>query len=152
MSAFAKTKVMDWSRFTFEDWLKQYGAWISVCRMRGGHEPDQLEINQIYWLVREKEAKIKPNSKQVIIEITEFEALQVEKKIFELRNTKLIPDYEKRCVSLFVEKWVRGLSLDQMDAEFKLSRSSINNMIYAGEFYIAGHDKKLMIKKKLAFK
>ena len=45
----SKIEIMDWSKLTLEDWLKQYGAWISINRMRGGHEPDQLEINQIYW-------------------------------------------------------------------------------------------------------
>ena len=49
------------------------------------------------------------------------------------------------AVELYIQKQVRGLTLDQMDSEFKLSRSSINNMIYAGKFYLAGHDKRLKI-------
>lgn len=142
---------MDWSRFTFEEWLKQYGAWISINRMRGGHEPDELNINQIYWLIREKEAKLKPNSKQVIIEISDFEALEVEQMIYDIKHSSTICPSARICVNLFIEKWLRGLSLDQLTLEFKMSRSSINNMLYAGEFFLAGHDKRLKIKK-LAFK
>lgn len=143
---------MDWSRFTFEEWLKQYGAWISINRMRGGHEPDYLEINQIYWLIREKEAKLKPNSKQVILEISDFEALQVEQMIYDLKHSITICDSARACVNLFIDKSVSGQTLDQLMNKTKLSRSSINGMLYAGEFYIAGHDKKLKVKKKLAFK
>ncbi|MFW1826680.1 MULTISPECIES: hypothetical protein [Acinetobacter] len=148
----SKIEIMDWSKLTLEDWFKQYGAWISINRMRGGHEPDQLEINQIYWLAREKEAKIRPNSKQVIIEISDFEALQVEKMIYDLKHSKTICKFAKPAVNLFIEKWVCGLSLDQMAERFKLSRSSINSMLYAGEFYLAGHDKRLKLNKKFAFK
>ncbi|WP_151805881.1 hypothetical protein [Acinetobacter bereziniae] len=148
----SKSKVMDWSRFTFEEWLKQYGAWISISRMRGGHEPDNLEINQIYWLIRQNDKGIRPNSKEVILDISDFEALQVEQKIYDLKHSITICDSARVCVNLFIDKWVSGQTLDQLMNKMKLSRSSINNMLYAGEFYIAGHDKKLKVKKKLAFK
>ncbi|ESK54332.1 hypothetical protein F990_02790 [Acinetobacter tjernbergiae DSM 14971 = CIP 107465] len=31
MNAIAKNKAMDWSKFTIEDWLKQYGAYIKLA-------------------------------------------------------------------------------------------------------------------------
>ncbi|MHA3082146.1 hypothetical protein ACX1NX_02975 [Acinetobacter sp. ANC 5383] len=145
MNAVAKTQVMDWSKHTVEEWLKQYGAYIQLCRMKSGNEPDSLGINQIYWLICENNKGVAPRKDQIICKIGDFEAEQVRKLIIEIRSSKIICDSAKAAVQLFIEKNVRGLSLDQMVREFTLSRSSINNMIYAGKFYLAGHDKRLKI-------
>lgn len=51
MNAMVKTEIMNWDRFSIEDWLKQYGAYIQISRMKSGHEPDSLGVNQIYWLI-----------------------------------------------------------------------------------------------------
>ena len=52
----------------------------------------------------------------------------------------------KVAVQLFIEKNVRGMSLSQMEKEFALSRSSINNMVFAASYYLVGHDKRLRLK------
>lgn len=44
---------MDWSKYTIDGWLEQFGAWCETVRMKGGDLPDGLHINQIYWLMRE---------------------------------------------------------------------------------------------------
>ena len=46
MNAVVSTKVMDWTKYTLDEWLSQYGAFISINRMRGGHEnrPRLLEM------------------------------------------------------------------------------------------------------------
>ena len=36
MNAAVNTKVMDWAKYSLDEWLKQYGAYIQLCRMRGG--------------------------------------------------------------------------------------------------------------------
>ena len=72
--------------------------------------------------------------------------------IYELKHSKTICNFARPAINLFIEKWVCGLSLDQMAERFKLSRSSINSMLYAGEFYLAGYDKRLKLNKKFAFK
>lgn len=53
MSAALKTQQMDWSKYTIDGWLEQFGAWCETVRMKGGDLPDGLHINQIYWLMRE---------------------------------------------------------------------------------------------------
>ena len=146
MNAAVKTQVMDWSKFTAEDWLKQYGAYIQTYRMKSGNEPDSLGVNQIYWLICENNKGVAPRKDQIICKIDDFEAEQVRKLIIEVKQSKLICDSAKVAVQLFIEKNVRGLSLSQMESEFTLSRSSINNMVYAGKFYLAGHDKRLKIE------
>ena len=140
-----KTQVMNWSKFTIEEWLKQYGAYIQLCRMKSGNEPDDLGVNQIYWLICENNKDHAPRKGMIRCEIDDFEAEQVRKLIVEVRSTQTICDSAKAAVQLFIEKCVRGMSLDQLDREFSLSRSSINNMIYAGKYYLAGHDKRLRI-------
>lgn len=141
MNVAVKTQVMDWSKFTIEEWLKQYGAYIQISRMKSGHEPDSLGVNQIYWLILENNKGVAPRKDQIICQINDFEAEQVRKFIIGVKAINDICQSAKVAVALFIEKNVRGMSLDQMDREFKLSRSSINNMVYAGKFYIAGRYK-----------
>lgn len=136
---------MNWAKFTIEDWLKQYGAYIQISRMKSGNEPDSLGVNQIYWLIIENNKGVAPRKDQIICKINDFEAEQVRKLIVEVRSSKLICDSAKAAVQLFIEKNVRGMSLSQMEKEFCLSRSSVNNMVFAGKYYICGHNKKLKI-------
>ena len=139
-------KVMDWSKFTAEEWFKQYGAYIQTCRMKSGNKPDSLGVNQIYWLICENNKGVASRKNQLICEIDDFEADEVRKLIIDLKYSSRICDSAKAAVNLFIEKNVRGMSFDQLAREFKLSRSSINNMVFAGKFYVAGHDKRLRIE------
>lgn len=145
MNAMVKAEVMDWDRFSIEDWLKQYGAYIQISRMKSGHQPDSLGVNQIYWLILENNKGVAPRKDQVICQISDFEAEQVRKLIVDFNKSSSVCASAKVAVQLFIEKNVRGMSLSQMEREFTLSRSSINNMVFAGKYYICGHNKKLKI-------
>lgn len=136
---------MNWDRFSIEDWLKQYGAYIQISRMKSGHQPDSLGVNQIYWLILENNKGVAPRKDQVICQISDFEAEQVRKLIVDFNKSSSVCASAKVAVQLFIEKNVRGMSLSQMEKEFTLSRSSINNMVFAGKYYICGHNKKLKI-------
>ena len=145
MNAAAKIKVMDWSKFTAEDWLKQYGAYIQTCRMKSGNAPDSLGVNQIYWLICENNKGVAPRKNQLTCQINDFEADEVRKLIIDLKFSNRICDSAKVAVNLFIEKNVRGMSLRQMAAEFKLGKTSLDNMIFAGKYFLNGHDKRLLI-------
>ncbi|RLL28838.1 hypothetical protein D9K80_17445 [Acinetobacter cumulans] len=145
MNAAAKIEVMDWSRFTVDEWLKQYGAYVQTCRMKSGNEPDGLRVNQIYWLICENNKGVQARKDQVICNISDFEAEQVRKLIVDFNKTSSVCESGKRAVQLFIERNVRGLSDRRMEDEFKLGRNVLRNMIYAGKFYLAGHDKRLRI-------
>lgn len=145
MNAVVKAQVMDWSKFSIEEWLKQYGAYIQISRMKSGNQPDSLGVNQIYWLILENNKGVAPRKDQVICQINDFEAEQVRKLIVDFNKSSLVCASAKVAVQLFIEKNVRGMSLSQMEREFTLSRSSINNMVFAGKYYICGHNKKLKI-------
>ena len=140
-----KTEVMDWSKYTAEELFQQYGAYTQICRMKSGNAPDTLGINQIYWLICENNKDYGSRKNQIVCSISDDEAEEIRKLIIDIQFSDRICQSAKVAVSLFIEKNVRGLSLDQMVREFALSRSSINNMIYAGKYYLAGHDKRLRI-------
>ena len=146
MNAMVKTEIMNWDRFSIEDWLKQYGAYIQISRMKSGHEPDSLGVNQIYWLILENNKGVAPRKDQIICKINDFEAEQVRKLIVDFNKSTTVCESAKVAVQLFIEKNVRGMSLSQMEKEFALSRSSINNMVFAGSYYLVGHDKRLRLK------
>ncbi len=146
MNAAIKAEIMDWGKFTIEDWLKQYGAYIQISRMKSGHQPDSLSINQIYWLILENNKGVAPRKDQVICQINDFEAEQVRKLIVDFNKSSSVCESGKRAVQLFVERNVRGLSDRKMEEEFELGRNVLRNMIYAGKFYLAGHDKRLRIE------
>lgn len=146
MNAMVKAEVMNWDRFSIEDWLKQYGAYIQISRMKSGNEPDSLGVNQIYWLILENNKGVAPRKDQVICQINDFEAEQVRKLIVDFNKSSSVCESGKRAVQLFVERNVRGLSDRKMEEEFKLGRNVLRNMIYAGKFYLAGHDKRLRIE------
>lgn len=139
------TQVMDWDKYTLDEWLAQYGAYISICRMRGGNEPDNLGVNQIYWLVREANGSQSKKGQTVYLQISDFEYEQIDKLIRELNSSKRIPGYAKPAIQIYLHKAISGMSLDQMNNEFCLSRSSINSMVYCGKWYILGHDKRLKV-------
>ncbi|MGE8683003.1 MAG: hypothetical protein ACN6OV_00670 [Acinetobacter sp.] len=145
MNAIAKIEVMDWSKFTAEEWFKQYGAYIQTCRMKSGNAPDTLGINQIYWLICENNKGVAPRKNQLICNITDFEANEVRKMIIDLKYSPRICDSAKVAVNLFIEKNVRGMSLRQMANEFKLGKTSLDSMIFAGKYFLNGHDKRLRI-------
>lgn len=146
MNAAIKAEIMDWGKFTIEDWLKQYGAYIQISRMKSGHQPDSLEVNQIYWLILENNKGVAPRKDQLICQINDFEAEQVRKLIVDFNKSSSVCESGKRAVQLFIERNVRGLSDRKMEEEFKLGRNVLRNMIYAGKFYLAGHDKRLRIE------
>ncbi|WP_407412478.1 hypothetical protein [Acinetobacter sp.] len=145
MNAVTKIEVMDWSKYSIEEWLKQYGAYVQTCRMKSGNEPDQLRVNQIYWLICENNKGVAARKDQVICNISDYEADQVRKMIVDFNKSNTVCESGKRAVQLFIEKHMRGMTLRQLAAEYKLGKTSIDSMIYAGKFYLAGHDKRLKL-------
>lgn len=145
MNAAVKAEVMDWSKFTAEEWFKQYGAYIQTCRMKSGNAPDSLGVNQIYWLICENNKGVAPRKNEVICKINDFEANEVRKLIIDLKFSTRICASAKAALNLFIEKNIRGMSLRQMASEFKLGKTSLDSMIFAGKYYLNGHDKRLRI-------
>lgn len=140
-----KIQQMDWSKFTLDEWLKQYGAYISVSQMRGGHEPDHLETNQIYWLVREATGNQSSNGRIVYLQMTEFEYEQIDRLIYNINKSESIKGSARVCVRLHLLRMINGWTEEKMAEKFTLSKSKLREMAHCGKFYISGHDKRLML-------
>lgn len=145
MNAAVKTQVMDWSKFTTEDWLKQYGAYIQTCRMKSGNEPDSLGVNQIYWLICENNKGVAPRKDQIICKINDFEAEQVRKWIVSFQKDSTVCKSGKVAAMYFIEKNIRGMSLRQFAAEKSMGKTAMDSMLFAGKFYIGAHDKRMRL-------
>lgn len=145
MNAAVKAEIMDWGKFTIEEWLKQYGAYVQISRMKSGHEPDGLHVNQIYWLICENNKGVQARKDQVICHINDYEADQVRKLIVDFNQTSTVCASAKAAVEVFINKCIRGMSLRQLAHEYGLGKTSIESMVYAGKFYLAGHDKRLKL-------
>lgn len=137
-------QTMDWSKYSIEGWLKQYGAFISVSRMRGGDFPDDLSINQIYWLIRENVGQ-SSSKKVVVLTMNDFEYEQIHNLLKEIRNTPRICKSAKAAIELFIQKSIRGVPLRELANEYCLGKTSAESMIFAGKYYLAGHDKRLRL-------
>lgn len=145
MNAAVKTQVMDWSKHTIEEWLKQYGAYIQICRMKSGNMPDNLGINQIYWLICENNKDYGSRKNQIMCSISDDEAEEIRKLIIDIQFSNRICQSAKVAVGIFIDKCVRGMSLRQLAHERGLGKTSIESLVYAGKFYLAGHDKRLKL-------
>jgi len=112
MNAMVKAEVMDWDRFSIDDWLKKGVA---------------------------------PRKDQVICQINDCEAEQVRKLIVDFNKSTVVCASAKVAVEIFIDKCVRGMSLRQLAHERGMGKTSIEGMVYAGKFYLAGHDKRLKL-------
>ncbi len=146
MNAMVRIEIMDWSKFTAEDWFKQYGAYVLINRMKSGNEPDSLGVNQIYWMICENNKGVALRKDQIICKISDFEAEEVRKWIVDFKKTSRVCESAKRAVMLFIEKNMRNLSDRRMEIEFKLGRNCLRSMVSCGAFYVSGHDKRLRIE------
>ena len=104
-----------------------------------------IGVNQIYWLICENNKGVASRKNHLICEIDDFEADEVQKLIIDLKYSSRICDSAKAAVKLFIEKNVRGMSLRQMEHEFQLGRTALDSMIFAGKYFLNGHDKRLRI-------
>ena len=64
----------------------------------------------------------------------------------DISETKTICASAKVAVNLFIQKNIRGLSLRCMAEEFRLGKTYLDQMIFAGKYYLNGHNKKLRLE------
>ncbi|ENX03605.1 hypothetical protein F900_00699 [Acinetobacter modestus] len=146
MNAVTQIRTINWSRFTIDEWLKQYAAFLSINRMRGGHEPNHLEINTIYWLVRENDNSGRSShGKFVYLQINEFEYDQVDSLIRDALSCEQICKSAQVCIQLYLIKMIEGLSDESMTERFIFGQTKIREMVFCGRYYLCGHDKRLKL-------
>ncbi|MCH7312891.1 hypothetical protein [Acinetobacter sp. ANC 3882] len=144
MNAAVATPVMDWTKYTIDGWLEQFGAWCETVRMKGGDLPDGLHINQIYWLMREA-GKEMPKSKSYIrCQIDDYEADQVQAL---LRSILSKGDYTvKFALMCLIKHKVENRSLSAVADITNQSKQMTHMMINCARFHLNGYDKRLKIQ------
>ncbi len=144
MNAAVNTKVMDWTKYTIDGWLEQFGAWCETVRMKGGDLPDGLHINQIYWLMREA-GKEMPKSKSYIrCQIEDYEADQVQSLLRSILNKG---DYTvKFALMCLIKHKVENRSLSAVADITNQSKQMTHMMINCARFHLNGYDKRLKIQ------
>ncbi|MDC4655630.1 hypothetical protein NQ805_12290 [Acinetobacter baumannii] len=138
MSAALKTQQMDWSKYTIDGWLEQFGAWCETVRMKGGDLPDGLHINQIYWLMREAGKEVQKGKSYIRCEINDYEADQIQsilKNVFKSDKCDYITKFAVICL---VKHKVENRSLSAVAAITNQSKGQVNIMVSCARFYLLG--------------
>ncbi|MCH7357547.1 hypothetical protein MMP61_18590 [Acinetobacter sp. NIPH 1958] len=143
MNAAVATPVMDWTKYTIDGWLEQFGAWCETVRMKGGDLPDGLHINQIYWLMREAGKEMPKGKSYIRCEIDDFEADQVQALLRSLLNSDNTDFTTKFALMCLIKNKVENKGLGKVAQETNQSKAQAAIMVSCARFYIAGHDKRL---------
>ncbi|WP_151781237.1 hypothetical protein [Acinetobacter bereziniae] len=138
-------RIMDWSKYTIDGWLEQFGAWCETARLKGGELPDGLHVNQIYWLIREAD-KTPRNSKCYIrCEISDFEAEQVQALLRSIFKSDSVDYQAKYAVMCLVKHKVENRSLNAVADITNQSKPIAHMMINCGRYFIHSRDNRMKI-------
>ncbi|MEN5171494.1 hypothetical protein ABE427_01975 [Acinetobacter higginsii] len=148
MNATTKIKTMDWSKYTIDGWLEQFGAWCETVRMKGGDLPDGLHINQIYWLMREAGKEIPKSKSYIRCEIDEYEADQVQNLLRSIFNSKKVDYATKFALMCLVKCKVENRSLSKVAEITNQSKGQVNIVVNCARFYLSGRYNFLKIEMK----
>ncbi|MDC5191727.1 hypothetical protein [Acinetobacter baumannii] len=143
MSVALKTQQMDWSKYTIDGWLEQFGAWCETVRMKGGDLPDGLHINQIYWLMREADRELPKGKSYIRCEINDFEADQIQALLRSLLKSDKTDFTTKFALICLIKNKVENIGLGKVAQETNQSKAQAAIMVSCARFYLAGHDKRL---------
>lgn len=134
----AAVTIMDWSKYTIDGWLEQFGAWCETARMKGGELPDGLHINQIYWLIREADKTPRSPKCYIRCEISDFEAEQVQALLRSVFNSDKVEKHVKYAVKCLIQHKVENRSLSAVASITNQSKAQVNIMVGCARFFISG--------------
>ncbi len=141
----AAVRIMDWSKYTIDGWLEQFGAWCETARLRGGNLPDGLHINQIYWLIREADKTPRSSKSYIKCEISDFEAEQVQALLRSIFKSDSVDYQAKYAVMCLVKHKVENRSLSAVAQVTGQSKPIAHMMINCGRYFLHSHDHRLKI-------
>lgn len=127
---------MNWSKYTLDEWLEQFGAWSNSCRMQTGHCPDNLQVNLIDKLMIETGCKkLEKGKPKVECKITDDEALQVQDLIL-IMLRRANGEIKQAVQYLYLHK-VNGYSLRKISKTLDINRVDLTAEIRGAEYAIA---------------
>ena len=141
----AAVRIMDWSKYTIDGWLEQFGAWCETARLRGGNLPDGLHINQIYWLIREVDKTPRLSKCYIKCEISDFEAEQVQALLRSIFKSESVDYQVKFAVMCLIKHKVENRSLSAVAELTNQSKQMTHTMISCAKFSLHLRDNRLKI-------
>lgn len=128
-------QVVDWSKYTLDEWLAQYGAW---CGSESTRRPNSLSTSQSYYLMVSTGA-VKPSRasrSHVTCNITDDEARAVGRILNDVLNGR----------SFILKNWIRTLIAVQVELASQreyasltcVSRASVEQDIQCARAYLHG--------------
>ncbi len=141
----AAVTIMDWSKYTIDGWLEQFGAWCETARMKGGELPDGLHINQIYWLIREADKTPKSPKCYIRCEITDYEAGQVQALLRSIFRSESVDYQAKYAVMCLVKHKVENRSLSAVADITNQSKQMTHTMLSCAKYFLHSRDNRLKI-------
>lgn len=128
---------MNWTKYTLDEWLEQFGAWCETCRMTTGNYPNNLRENLINGLMIETGFKQLPSHKNTLTcRISDDEALEVQDLILSVFNRA--DDEMKQAIQYLYAHKVDGYSLRRIADYFDVTKDTISIKIYGAKCYILG--------------
>lgn len=141
----AAVTVMDWSKYTIDGWLEQFGAWCETARMKGGELPDGLHINQIYWLIREADKTPRSAKCYITCEITDYEAGQVQALLRSVFRSESVDYQAKYAVMCLVKHKVENRSVQAVADITSQSKQMTHTMLSCAKYFLHSRDNRLKI-------
>ena len=130
-------QVVDWSKYTLDEWLAQYGAWCASEKMKGGNCPNNLSVSQSYRLMQSagSAAADKPEKEYPTCEISSDEARAVQRILLDAEQTSWILE---GWIDLLKREKVKLKSVRSIAIELKVSRADVKQDIQCARAYLHG--------------
>lgn len=130
-------QAMDWKKYSLDEWLEQYGAWIESCRMTAGSLPDNLGVNQIWQFMRTAGVVKIPSAKiTATCQITDDEARAIQRLIVDtMQGAESY--FQLGLICLYKHK-VENKGMRMVAEETNQSKSQVSIMVNIGRSYICG--------------
>lgn len=128
---------MNWSKYSLDEWLEQFGAWCESCRMATGNYPNNLSQNLIDKLMVETGYKKLPTHKNTVeLKISDDEALQVQDLILSVLSSS--KDEMKQAVQYLYLHKVDGFSLRRIAEMCDINRIELSIKIHGAKCFMVG--------------
>ena len=133
---------MDWSKYTIDGWLEQFGAWCETVRMKGRFT--RWSSHQSNLLVNARSRQRSSKGKNYIrCEINDFEAEQIQALLRSLLNSDKTDFTTKFALICLIKNKVENKGLLKVAQETNQSKAQVAIMVSCARFYLLGHDKRL---------
>ena len=130
MNAALKTHVMDWSKYTVEEWLNQYGAWVRSVKTSVSANPLAILIDQ------NDKTRIRVSKVSIPVEIEDYEAVLVSKLLAKMHTDSR--EYLQERAWFLILSYENNWSYQSIANAHRCSKAKVRAEIDKGLAYLDG--------------